>query len=34
LAAPPIDHVVPLDRAIDAYARVAGGARERFVLAP
>jgi len=25
---------VPLDRAIDAYARVAGGARERFVLAP
>jgi len=34
LAAPPIDQVVPLDRAIDAYARVAGGARERFVLAP
>ncbi|MGA8841157.1 MAG: zinc-binding alcohol dehydrogenase family protein [Candidatus Aquilonibacter sp.] len=34
LSAPPIDQVVPLDRAVDAYQRVAAGARERIVLAP
>ena len=34
LSAPPIDQVVPLDRAVDAYQRVAAGARDRFVLAP
>lgn len=34
LAAPPIDQIVPLDRAIEAYQRVAAGARDRFVLAP
>jgi NADPH:quinone reductase-like Zn-dependent oxidoreductase len=34
LAAPPIDQVVPLDRAVEVYERVAGGARARFVLAP
>ena len=34
LSAPPIDQVVPLDRAVDAYQRVAAGERERFVLAP
>ena len=34
LEAPPIDRTVPLDQAIDAYARVAAGARDRFVLAP
>jgi NADPH:quinone reductase len=32
--APPIDQVVPLDRAIEVYDEVAGGARARFVLAP
>ncbi len=34
IKAPPIDHVVPLDHAIEAYERVAAGARDRFVLAP
>jgi NADPH:quinone reductase len=35
IAAPPIeDQIVPLERAIDAYEKVAGGARARFVLAP
>ncbi len=34
LSAPPIDEVVPLDGAVDAYQRVAAGARDRFVLAP
>jgi len=34
LAAPPIDRTVPLDQAIDAYQRVAAGARDRFVLTP
>jgi NADPH:quinone reductase-like Zn-dependent oxidoreductase len=34
IAAPPIDEVVPLNRAVEAYERVAGGARARFVLAP
>jgi NADPH:quinone reductase len=34
LSAPPIDQVVPLDRAVDAYQRVAAGARDRFVLVP
>lgn len=35
ILAPPIEeHVVPLDRAIDAYEQVAAGARARFVLAP
>jgi NADPH:quinone reductase-like Zn-dependent oxidoreductase len=34
IAAPPIDEVVPLNRAPDVYERVAGGARARFVLAP
>jgi len=34
LAAPPIDRVVPLDQAIDAYRHVAAGERDRFVLAP
>jgi len=34
IAAPPIDEVVPLNRAVEAYARVAGGARARLVLAP
>ena len=34
IAAPPIDQVVPLDRAVGAYERVAAGARGRFVLAP
>ena len=34
MAAPPIDQVVPLDRAVEVYERVAGGARARFVLAP
>ena len=34
LAAPPIDRAVPLDEAIDAYERVAGGAHARFVLEP
>ena len=34
IAAPPIDQVVPLNRAVEVYERVAGGARARFVLAP
>jgi NADPH:quinone reductase-like Zn-dependent oxidoreductase len=34
IAAPPIDHVVPLDRAVEVYERVASGVRDRFVLAP
>ena len=34
IAAPPIDQVVPLNRAVEVYERVAGGARDRFVLAP
>jgi NADPH2:quinone reductase len=34
IKAPPIEHVVPLDRAIEAYERVASGVRDRFVLAP
>jgi NADPH:quinone reductase-like Zn-dependent oxidoreductase len=34
LAAPPIDRTVPLDEAIDAYKRVAAGARDRLVLTP
>jgi NADPH:quinone reductase-like Zn-dependent oxidoreductase len=34
LAPPPIDRTVPLDQAIDAYRRVAGGERDRFVLVP
>ena len=34
LAAPPIDEEVPLERAAEAYRRVAEGARERIVLAP
>jgi NADPH:quinone reductase-like Zn-dependent oxidoreductase len=34
VTAPPIDTVVPLDQAIDAYQQVAGGAHARFVLAP
>jgi NADPH:quinone reductase-like Zn-dependent oxidoreductase len=34
LEAPPIEHVVPLDHAIEAYERVASGVRDRFVLAP
>ena len=34
LAAPPIDRVVPLDQAIEAYRHVAAGERDRFVLAP
>ena len=31
---PPIDQLVPLDRAVEAYERVAAGARARFVLTP
>jgi NADPH:quinone reductase len=35
VAAPPIqEHLVPLDRAIDAYEHVAAGESSRFVLAP
>jgi NADPH:quinone reductase len=34
LTAPPIDRTVPLDGAIDAYKRVAAGARDRLVLTP
>jgi NADPH:quinone reductase len=34
IEAPPIDQVVPLDRAVEVYERVAAGARDRFVLAP
>lgn len=34
LAAPPIDQIVPLDRAVEVYQRVANGERARFVLAP
>jgi NADPH:quinone reductase-like Zn-dependent oxidoreductase len=34
IAAPTIDRVVPLERAVEAYMQVASGARERFVLAP
>jgi NADPH2:quinone reductase len=34
IEAPPIEHVVPLDHAIEAYERVAAGVRDRFVLAP
>ncbi len=34
IEAPPIDQVVPLGDAIDAYERVAAGARDRFVLSP
>jgi NADPH2:quinone reductase len=34
IAAPPIDQVVPLNRAVEVYERVASGARARFVLAP
>ncbi len=34
LEAPPIDRTVPLDKAIEAYAHVAAGARDRFVLTP
>src|SRR5450631_1073992 len=34
VAAPPIDQVVPLSRAVEVYERVAGGARAGFVLAP
>jgi NADPH2:quinone reductase len=34
IAAPPIDEVVPLNRAVEVYERVAGGARARYVLAP
>lgn len=34
IAAPPIDHVVPLEHAVEAYERVAAGVRDRFVLAP
>lgn len=31
---PPIDQLVPLDRGVEAYERVASGARARFVLTP
>jgi len=34
LVGPPIDQVVPLSGAVEAYERVAAGARARFVLAP
>jgi NADPH:quinone reductase len=34
LAPPPIDQMVPLAQAVDAYERVAAGARARFVLSP
>lgn len=34
LAAPPIDRTVPLEGAVEAYRRVADGARARFVLTP
>lgn len=34
ITAPPIGEIVPLDRAVEAYERVAGGARTRYVLAP
>jgi len=34
LAAPPIDRSVPLEDAAEAYAKVAAGARARFVLTP
>jgi NADPH2:quinone reductase len=34
IAAPPIDQIVPLDRAVEIYERVAAGARDRFVFAP
>jgi hypothetical protein len=34
IAAPPIDEVMPLNRAVEVYERVAGGARARFVLGP
>jgi NADPH:quinone reductase len=34
IAPPPIDEIVVLDRAVEAYERVAAGARARFVLTP
>jgi NADPH2:quinone reductase len=34
IEAPPIDQVVPLDRAVEVYEQVAAGARARFVLSP
>src|SRR5579862_5339971 len=34
IAAPPIDQLVPIDRAVEAYEKVAAGARARFVLTP
>jgi NADPH2:quinone reductase len=34
VAAPPIDQTVALDQAVDAYQRVAAGARARIVLSP
>jgi NADPH2:quinone reductase len=34
VSAPPLDQIVPLDGAVEAYERVAAGARVRYVLAP